>query len=119
MLERHPAFAPRTYTGVAIALESDAVRIGFAAGAAGDADRLTWLGGPLDAMLDLLVVAFHPQARCEPTPPAPGERFAYRAVVDPTAPARPEPAELAIARISTGAGFEFRDGRARLPLTAL
>jgi hypothetical protein len=119
MLARHPVFAPRAYTGMSVVVGADGVRLAFSAGSAADDDSATWLcglGGPVDSALDALAVAYHPQARCDPVQAHPGERFAYRAGIDPTAPPRREPADLAIARISTGAAFEFRGGRAALPL---
>jgi hypothetical protein len=122
MLALHPMLAPRSYLGTEIELADGAVRLSFAADcpAAREGDALTWfsgLGSGVDAALDAIVAAYHPQARCQPLLAAGGERVAYQVSIDPAGSPRREPGELAIARISTGAGFGFRDGRRLLPLT--
>ncbi|HWC35300.1 MAG TPA: hypothetical protein VG650_10775 [Mycobacteriales bacterium] len=113
MLSLHPMFAPRSYVGATITVEpDDAVRIGIGDCAAlHEGDQLGWLsglGGAMDGALDAVVSAFDPHAGCEPVPVRSGEVHAYRAVIDRDRPAREEGAELAVAKISTGAAFRFR-----------
>jgi len=112
MLSLHPMFAPRSYVGATITVAADDVRIGFAdSPAAEEGDAFTWvtaLGGPMDAALDAVVAAFHPQARCEPTAVHDGELYAYRASIDPARQPQREAPELAIAKISSGAAFRFK-----------
>jgi hypothetical protein len=121
MLSLHPMFAPRSYVAAAITETADGVRFAFAdSPALLEGDALTWaggLGGPADAALDAVVSAFDPQARCEPVTPADGERHAYRVTIDRSRPAQPEAPELGIAKISTGAAFQFRTPIAKV-LTA-
>jgi hypothetical protein len=112
MLSLHPMFAPRSYVGVTILADRDGVRIGFAdCPAFQEDDAFTWvtaLGRSADAALDAVVSAFDPHARCEPVSPDVGELRAYRVTIDRNRPERPEPQELAVAKISTGAAFRFR-----------
>ena len=63
-----------------------------------------------------IATAFDRRARCAPVPTRDGELAAYAFVLDPTAELAAVPAELEVARISTGARFRFRDGKAELPL---
>jgi hypothetical protein len=112
MLRLHPLFNPAAYVGLHVARDGDdAVRFGFHdCAAAQEGDHLTWfsgLGGAVDDALLHVVQAFEPRARVEPAVALDGELHAYRAVIDPTAQPAAEPAELAIAKISTGARFRF------------
>jgi hypothetical protein len=121
MLALHPMLAPKSYVGTEVELVDGAVRLSFGdCPAAEEVDGLTWfsgLGGNMDAAIDAIVAAYHPQARCRPVAPGSAERFAYEVRIDAASPPRAEPDELAIAKISTGARFDFRDGRRLLPLT--
>ncbi|HVS69180.1 MAG TPA: hypothetical protein VHE56_11555 [Mycobacteriales bacterium] len=119
MLSLHPMFAPRSYVGLTVTDRDDgSVRLGFAdCPALREGDALTWasgLGGATDEALDAVVSAFDPQARCEPVAPLDGERHAYAVTIDRSRPARPEAPELAIAKISTGAAFRFRNPAAKV-----
>jgi hypothetical protein len=118
MLSLHPMFAPRSYVAVTIGPDAGGVRIGFGdCPALREADSFTWLtalGGTADGALNAVVAAFDPHARCEPVPPGDGEVHAYLATIDRARPAQPEPPELAIAKISTGAAFRFRVPTARV-----
>ncbi|HVV76971.1 MAG TPA: hypothetical protein VHC43_13135 [Mycobacteriales bacterium] len=118
MLSLHPMFAPRTYVGRTITVTADEVRIGVRdCPALREGDAFTWatsLGGSMDAALDAVVAAFDPQAACEPTTPVDGEVHAFRATIDADRPPRDEPGELAIAKISSGAGFRFRTPAAKV-----
>jgi len=121
MLALHPLLAPKAYLGTEVNSADGVVRLSFTdCPAAEEGDALTWfsgLGGGVDAALDAMVAAFHPQARCEPVATGGRERFAYEVTIDAAASPRTESGELAVAKISTGAGFGFRDGRRLLPLS--
>jgi hypothetical protein len=112
MLSLHPMFSPRRYVDASVTLDGERVRLAFGdCPAARENDALTWfagLGGPADSALAHVVAAFHPQARLSPASTRTGELQAYEAVIDLHADPAPEPPELAIAKISTGAAFKFR-----------
>jgi hypothetical protein len=113
MLRLHPIFAPRSYIALTVAIEADdAVRFAFGeCPAAREGDALTWfsgLGGAVDGALARIVQAFNPYATCTATATRDGELHAYRAAIDPTGEPADEAPELAIAKISTGAAFQFR-----------
>ncbi|HVT20469.1 MAG TPA: hypothetical protein VHE57_03660 [Mycobacteriales bacterium] len=112
MVSLHPMFAPRSYVGAAVTVDGESVRLGFTdCPALHEGDPFTWvsaLGASMDAALDAVASAFDPQARCEPVEPVGEEVHAYRLRIDRTRPARSEPGELAIAKISKGAAFRFR-----------
>jgi hypothetical protein len=114
MLSLHPMFAPRAYVATEVTVDGDLVRLSVAdCPALQEADDRTWvtgLGGAADATIALVAAAFHPQARCVAVRPDAGERHAFELRIDAAAEPRPEPPELAIAKVSTGAGFRFRGG---------
>jgi hypothetical protein len=120
MLALHPMLAPRDYVGATISHDGEVVRLGFSdCPAAHEADAYTWfagLNGPMDAAIAGIAAAFDPRAGCEPVPPRADEVAAYVLTLDPSAAPAAEPPDLAIAKISTGARFRFRDGTARLPV---
>jgi hypothetical protein len=120
MLSLHPMLNPRTYLGTQVEVAEGAIRLAFAdCPAAHEGDALTWfsgMGGPVDAAIDDVVASFHPRARCTPVAAGSDERFAYEVTIDQASAPRREPSELAVAKISTGAGFAFHDGRRLLPL---
>ena len=112
LLQLHPVFHPRSYIDARIEV-LDERRCRLAVGpcpALEEDDPFHWLAC-IDrrgtAPLDAIVRAVDPRARAAPAEPRPGERRAYEAVVDPGAAPRPEPPEMALVRISTGAGFRF------------
>ncbi len=116
LLGLHPVFWPRTYVDLSVeAVGGERVRFAFGdCDAFDEGDRFTWLahlGGNGDRALDAIVWAIDPRARCEAVARRPGERLAYEAFVDDGAPARLEPPEIGLAKISTGAGFEFEQRR--------
>lgn len=116
MLALHPMFAPTAYVETTVEVGDDGVRLAFGdCRAAHEGDSYTWfsgLGGPVATALEAVAQAFSPQVRMSRIEAAPGELHAFRFTIDPTAEPLPEPAELAIAKISTGATFRF--GRPRL-----
>jgi hypothetical protein len=122
MLRLHPILHPASYVDARIDLEGEVVRLAFGAEAiaAREGDDLTWfsqLGGAMDGALDHIVQAFHPQARLSAAMPADGELHAYAITIDPDAAPAGEFGELAVAKISTGSGFQFaRPGTTLLPV---
>lgn len=116
LLRLHPMFWPRTYVDLRIEVLDDG-RVRFALGPSpilDEADGFTWfaqLGGAGDRALDAIVHAVDPRAACHPVATRGDERFAYEAVIDPTAEARPEANEIALAKISGGATFVFTPRR--------
>jgi hypothetical protein len=109
LLALHPMLAPAAYTGARLVLEDERfVRLVLdpQAPAAQDADGATWWGMPdLGEVLAAVVQAAVPQARVQQTGP-----LTFVVEVDPAAAPVPPARELAIARISTGAGFRFAAG---------
>ncbi|HEY3724632.1 MAG TPA: hypothetical protein VGN59_14870 [Acidimicrobiia bacterium] len=116
VLQIHPMFFPRTYVDISVEVSGDD-RVRFAildAPAFAEGDDLHWfaqLGGAGDRALDAIVRAVNPRAGVAATTTRPGERFAYDAVIDPTAAPAAEAPEIGLARISTGAAVEFTPRR--------
>ena len=116
ILQVHPVFYPRTYVDLTVEVV-DAEHVRFAIGACpalDEGDALTWfaqLGGDADRALDAIVQAVNPRAVCHAVATRGSERFAYEAVIDPSAtPAREAP-EIALGKISTGATVVFTPRR--------
>ena len=116
ILQLHPVFFPRTYVDLTVEVVDDG-RVRFAIGpcaALDEADGFTWfsyLGSGADRALDAIVQAVNPRASCHAVATRGTERFAYEAVIDPTAlPAREAP-EMALGKISTGATVTFTPRR--------
>jgi hypothetical protein len=109
LLALHPALAPVSYTAAQVVLEDDRhVRLVLGEG---DGDAATWLSHPERGQL----VAAALQAAV-PTVRVHEDGADLLVVVDPSAEPAAMPPELAVARISTGAGFRF--GARPLPGTA-
>jgi hypothetical protein len=114
---------PRSYVAVDVEVtEAEAVRIGFGdCPAAREGDHLTWfagLGGSVDDGLAKIVRAYDPRAVLKPVAARGAELHAYLAAFDPEAAAGNYP-ELELAKVSTGASFEFARPHGRvLPVTA-
>jgi hypothetical protein len=117
VLQLHPMFHPRTYVGLDVeVVDEHRVRFALAADSPvfAEDDAYTWfaqLDGAADRGLDAIVQAVNPQASCRSVDPRPGERLAYEAVVDPTAPVAREAPEIGLAKISTGASVVFTPRR--------
>ena len=115
LFQLHPHFHPRSYVDLRVEMNgADAVRVSI-----GDCPALreapgSWFGG-LDPVphpvLEAIAGAADPRARCRPVGDPGPARLAWDVVVDPAAEPRPEPKELALARISRGAAFAFRPRR--------
>ncbi len=130
LLRIHPVFAPAGYVDTTVELldgdgagfgsrSAAAQRVRFAlldCPAVREPAGRTWFAGlgegsrGTDAFA-ALVRGADPRARVAPAPLRAGEHLAFDILVDPASPPAPEPAELALARFSTGAGFLFRRRR--------
>jgi hypothetical protein len=116
VFQLHPAFQPRDY----VDLRVDVVGPGRArleihdCPALAEEDALGWLAGLSSdghPALDAIAGAVNPRARCEPSVGVGGARFAWDVAIDPSGDPRPEPRELALARLSRGASFVFEQRR--------
>jgi hypothetical protein len=116
VLRFHPMFWPRTYVDLRVEVIDDA-RVRFALGPCpvlDESDGFTWfaqLGGAGDRALDAIVQAVDSRAACHAVPTQGDERVAYEAVIDPAASPAKEAPEIALAKISGGAGFVFTPRR--------
>jgi hypothetical protein len=116
VLQVHPVFFPRTYVDLSVEVVDDD-RVRFAIGpcpALDEGDDLTWfaqLGSQADRALDAIVQAVNPRASCHSVSLQGSERFAYEAVIDPTATPASEAPEIGLAKISTGATVTFTPRR--------
>lgn len=120
LLEVHPALRPRAYADVAVRLDADADTLELDlldSPAVAERSATTWIGLLRDGQtraLDAIVHAVDPRARCEAVEPAPGTVRTW-SVVREGAPLREQP-EVGVARISTGAAWEFEPPR-EVPVT--
>ncbi|WP_198653910.1 hypothetical protein [Actinocorallia populi] len=118
LLRIHPVFAPAGYVDISVDL-LDEERVRFALldcpAVREPADR-TWFAGWRDGdggtdAFAALVRGADPRAQVARSQAGAGEHIAFDILVDPASPAAPDPAELALARLSTGARFLFRRRR--------
>ena len=122
LLEVHPALRPRQYVDVTVRLDDDGAGDTLEldlldSPAAGEQGATTWVTLLRDGRtraLDAIVHAVDPRARCEAVDPAPGAVRTW-SVVRGEAPLREQP-EVGVARISTGAAWEFEPPR-EVPVT--
>jgi hypothetical protein len=116
LLRLHPMFWPRTYVDLRVDVVDEST-VRFALGPCPvleEADGFTWfaqLGGAGDRALDAIVQAVDPRAACHAVARRGDERFAYEAVIDPSATPAKEAPEIALAKISGGATFVFTPRR--------
>ncbi len=116
LLQIHPTFWPRTYVDPTVeALDDQRVRFAVRpCPALAEGDGYTWfaqLGGPADGALDAIAWAIDPRAAFHPVATNPGENLAWEAVIDPSVDPLPEPGEIGLAKISTGAHVVFTPRR--------
>jgi hypothetical protein len=117
LLRLHPMFWPRTYVDLRVEVVDEST-VRFALGPCPvleEVDGFTWfaqLGGAGDRVLDAIVQAVDPRAACHAVATRADERFAYEAVIDPSATPAKEAPEIALAKISGGATFVFTPRRA-------
>ena len=111
LLVVHPALRPRQYVDVAVRLDGEAGTLELdlldspAAREQGATTWVTFLREGQTRALDAIVYAVDPHARCEAVAPAPGAVRTW-SVVREDAPLGEQP-EVGVARISTGAAWEF------------
>lgn len=116
VFQLHPCFRPRTYVDFRVEQRGvDALRISIGAcPALEEGDPYSWfadLGSAPHPALDAIAGAVNPRACCRPVEPGGDEALAWEVLIDDTAQPRPEPMELALARISRGAAFRFERRR--------
>lgn len=112
IFQMHPHFLPRTYVDWRVEVTGEN-RARIALGdcpALHEGDRYSWFAA-VDAQVhpafDAIAGAINPLARCRSVAVGVGERFAWEIVIDPYHEPQVDPPELALARISRGAEFEF------------
>jgi len=114
LFQTHPAFHPRTYVDLRIALTGPAsarLTIGECP-ALGERDPYSWfatLGPTPHPALDAIARVGNPRARCLPVAAAHG--LAWDVVIDPETPPAREPASVQLAKLSSGARFVFERRR--------
>lgn len=112
LLQIHPLFWPRTYVHTSIEVAGDRVRFALLDDSPmlAERDHFTWLAslpGEADRAIDAIVQAVDRRARSERVAARPGERAAYEAFVDVAAEPAIDAPEVSLAKLSTGASFEF------------
>jgi hypothetical protein len=116
VFQLHPCFFPRGYVDFRIELtgpRSARVQIRDCP-ALGEGDLHSWfagLGATPHPALDAIAGAVNPRARCHPVASPKQARLAWDVVIDPAADPQKEPQELALAKLSRGAGFRFEQRR--------
>jgi hypothetical protein len=127
IFQLHPAFHPRSYVDFRVELtgpSSARIEIGPCP-ALEEGDPYSWfahLGAAPHPALDAIARVANPRARCEPADPKAalsetqnskpktqncGAALAWNVVIDASAAPQPEPAEVQLAKISTGAAIVF------------
>ncbi len=114
VFQLHPHFQPPSYVDLRVEVTGPySARLAVAdCPALHEADGLSWfsdLSSEPHPALDAIAGAVDPQARCRAVAAADtgDAALAWDLVVDPAVPPQPEPPELALGRMSTGADFEL------------
>lgn len=136
LFQVHPCFFPRAYVDFRVDVVGPrTARIAiFDCPALEEGDAYSWFAGlaasPPGAAhaaghpaahaaahpaLDAIAGAVNPRARCHPAKDSAGARFAWDVVIDPRAEPQLPPQELALAKISRGAAFQFEQRRTLRP----
>ncbi len=116
IFQLHPCFWPRTYVDFRVDVsgaQSARISIGDCA-ALEEGDAYSWFAavtGATHPALAAIAQAVNPRTRCRPVVPENDEKLAWEVVIDPSAEPQPEPDELQLARISSGAEFKFEQRR--------
>ncbi len=116
MLQIHPLFWPRTYVQPLIELDGESVRFALRSDSVifNEADDFTFLAsmpGSSDRAVLAIAQGFDRRAVVESVETREGERCAFKISIDESAtPAVPQ-SEVSLAKISTGAVFEFQQRR--------
>ena len=115
LFQLHPCFQPRQYIGFRVELPTrDRARLSLSrCDALEEGDAYSWFAGLDHAphrALDAIATRVNPRARCIPVAAA-GAELAWDVVIDPAAEPAEPPMELALAKISRGATFQFEQRR--------
>jgi len=115
IFQLHPAFHPRTYVDFRVETTGpQAARIEIGpCPALQEGDAYSWfahLGDQPHAALDAIARVANSRARCLPTASA-HKGLAWDVIIDRSVEPSPEPAEVQLAKISTGAGIVFERRR--------
>ena len=116
MFQVHPCFWPRTYVDLRVEITGErSARIALRdCPALEEDDAYSWFAGLGEAAhpaLDAIAGAVNPRARCHPVEDPQHARLAWDVVIDPRAEPGYPPQELALAKISRGAAFQFEQRR--------
>jgi hypothetical protein len=120
VFQLHPCFHPRSYVDFRVEITSETsarITIGECP-ALDEGDAHSWFAGlaafgaDTHPALDAIAGRVNSRARCRPVAKPGGAGLDWDVVIDPNAEPQPEPAELALARLSRGAGFQFEQRRA-------
>jgi hypothetical protein len=115
IFQLHPAFHPRTYVDFNLEISGpSSARLQIRpCPALEEGDGYSWfahLGSEAHPALDAIARVANPRARCLPVA-CERDRRAWDLVIDPNADPSPEPAEVQLAKISTGAAIVFERRR--------
>jgi hypothetical protein len=110
LFQVHPAFHPRAYIDLHVERAGDRLRCWIGdCEAYAEGDDFSWpalLGAEPHRALSAIVRTIDARARCLPCE-VPGARAAWGVIIDPAAEPAPEPPEVALTKVSTGATFRF------------
>src|SRR5262249_56766370 len=111
VLGLHPAFLPG-YSGIRVSVEGKRLRIGLEdCEALCEDDRYAWsalLDRAVHPVLDAMVQAVNPRARCLPAAPTGAERLAWNVVIDGAVAPAETPPEVAMVAGASTARVAFR-----------
>jgi hypothetical protein len=116
VFQMHPCFHPRSYINFRVELtgeRSAQIAIGDCP-ALEEGDAYSWFAGlrsEAHPALDAIAGCVNPRARCRPIVNPRGARLAWEVVIDPNVEPLEAPSELALAKLSRGAGFRFEQRR--------
>jgi hypothetical protein len=112
VFQLHPCFQPRSYLDLRVEVTGrETARLSLGpCPAFEEADRHSWFAGLSEKghpALDAIAGRVNPRARCHAVREPADARFAWDIVIDSGADPQPPPPELALARLSRGARFQF------------
>jgi hypothetical protein len=119
LFQLHPSFHPRDYIDLHVERGGSGLRCWIGdCDALAEGDAHSWFAleeAERHRALDAMVRAVNPQARTQPCSVA-GAPIAWSVTIDPAAEPAPEPPEVALTKMSKGAGFRFVSRRSAPPL---